>query len=65
MPTPRPAQSSTRSARSVFQRLGWPSPVLHLEVGLALVDVLERPAAVGIAIALDDPDRLGDALVGL
>ena len=34
-------------------------------MGLARVDVLERPAAVGIPIALDDADRLGDALVGL
>jgi len=29
------------------------------------VDVLERPAAIRIAIALDDRDRLGDSFVGL
>ena len=57
-------QSSTRSARSVFQRLGLPSPSSISKVGLARVDVLERPAAVGIAIVLDDSDRLGHALVG-
>src|SRR2546427_13222234 len=39
--------------------------VVHLEVGLARVDVLEWPPAVGIPIALDDTDRLRDALVGL
>lgn len=29
------------------------------------MDVLKRPAAIGIAVAFDDPDRLGDAIVGL
>ena len=34
-------------------------------MGLALMHVLERPPAVGIPVVLDDPDRLGDALLGL
>ena len=39
--------------------------VLHLEMGFARVDVVERPAAVGIPSRLDDADRLGDARIGL
>src|SRR5215831_497532 len=35
----------------------------HLEVGLALVGVLERPAAVGVARASDDVNRLGEARI--
>src|SRR4051794_31541707 len=31
---------------------------------LALVDVLEQPAAVGISLGVDDRDRLGGALIG-
>src|SRR5215213_8524472 len=40
-----------------------PFAVLHLEMRLTLVDILERPSAVWIAIPLDDANCLGDALV--
>ena len=58
-----PVEHAHRAERVPPARLAL--AVLHLEVGLARVDVLERPPAIGIPIALDDPDRLGDPLVGL
>src|SRR5439155_19232953 len=58
-----PVEDPQRAKRVPAARLAL--AVLHLEVALAPEDVLERPAAVGIPIALDGLDRLGDALVGL
>ena len=58
-----PVEDAPRTERIPPARLAL--AVLHLEVGLARVDVLERPPAVGIPIALDDPDRLGNAFLGL
>src|SRR5712691_1540107 len=57
-----PVQHAKRAERVPPARLAL--AVIHLEVGFALVDVLERPPAVGIPVALDDADRLLDALVG-
>ena len=57
-------QSSTRKARSVFHRLGRPSPSSDLDRHRAGVAGLERPAAVAVALRCDQVDRLGHALVG-
>ena len=59
----RPAQSSTRIAIERVPPARCALAVLHLEVRLALVDALERPAAVGLPVPFDDVDRLDDALV--
>src|SRR5207244_8745722 len=56
-----PVEHAQRPERVPAARLAF--AVLHLEVDLALVDVLERPPPVGIPIALDDRDRLRDSLV--
>src|SRR5258708_624429 len=62
-PATGPVEHAHRTER--VPSAGQALAIVHLDVGLARVDVLKRPAAVGIATALDDPDRLGDALVGL
>jgi hypothetical protein len=60
---PEPVEHPHRAERVPPARRAF--AVLHPDVGFTRVDVPERPPAVGIPIALDDPDRLGDALVGL
>src|SRR5207249_8607477 len=39
--------------------------LVHREVDLALVRLLEPPSAISIAFLLDDRDRFVDAIVGL
>src|SRR6185369_6578442 len=62
-PVPEPAEHAQRAEG--VPPAGLALAVLHLDVNLARVDVLERPPAVRIPMALDDADGLGDALVGL
>ena len=52
-------------ARSVFQRLGLPSPSSISKCTLPGWRVLERPSAVGVALRFHQLDRLGDPLVRL
>jgi len=58
-----PLENAQRAER--VPAAGLASTLIHLEVGIARVDVLERPTAVGIRVAFDDLDRLGDAFVPL
>ena len=52
--------SSTRKARSVFQRLG----DVHFEMDVAHVRVLKPPAPVRILLLQDQMDCLIDSLIG-
>src|SRR2546430_15235049 len=62
-PSARPVQDPQRAER--VPAAGLALAVFHLEVDLALVDVLERPAAVRAPFLLYYFDRLGDPIVGL
>ena len=58
-----PNRSSTRSARSVFQRLALPNSGFHVEGYPIGVNRAERPAPVLVPSLLHQLDRLGDACV--
>src|SRR5437773_2549221 len=59
--TPIPPLQHPQGAEGVPAAGG--ADALHLEIGLSLVPVLQRPAAVLALAAADEVDRLGEARV--